>query len=346
MKKNLFLITASVFLLTASYAGQKTTIRIGYPSVGTLINGQVGLVLEKTDILDNNGLNGEVTAFQYGPQLQEALLSGKVDVIFTSETNVVKVLAKGYPGACIASLGSGGRLGLLVSSASKAGSILDLRGKTATTVFGSSVHTPIIRWAKEAGLSPGRDINIINMDGGESRLALMRGDIDALMTWDPYIEDMLRKGQAKLLKQAPMYLAVVISKEFMKKNPEAVIDFLVSIKEAAYYMILNKKEVNKWYGDLCRIDPGLIDEASKTNKIYGDAKTFKDIDISVSNELAQVMSQTSAFLFEEKLISAKLDSSSIVDTEIVKKADKKTLKQKYDPKEVKVKDSKNKPFSK
>jgi sulfonate transport system substrate-binding protein len=329
MKIKLVIISAALLLATTSYAAQKPLIRIGYPAVGTLINGQVGVILEKTDILEKNDLRGEVTAFPYGPPMQEALLSGKVDAIFTSETNVVKVLAKGYPGVCIASLGRGGRIGLLVSAASKIHSIADLKGKTVATVFGSSAHTPAVRWAKEASLQPGRDIQIINMDGGESRLALLRGDVDAVMTWDPYIEDMLQKGQARLIKEAPMQLAVVMSKEFMRKYPDAAIDFLVSVKEAAYYMVKNKKEVNRWYGDLCRVDPGVIDAASKANKIYSAAGNYKDIAIAPGRELTEVMEQTNVFLFEEKLIHNKIDIASIIDREMVKMADKKSQAQGY-----------------
>ena len=336
MKRISLLFASGLILAAAIYAGQKPAIRIGYPSAGTLINGQVGVVLEKTDILDRNGLKGEVTAFEYGPPMQEAMLSGKLDAVLTSESNVVKLLAKGYPGACVASLGVAGRLGLLVSAGSTVKSIADLKGKTVATVFGTSAHTPIVRWLKEASLLPGRDVKLINMDGGESRLALVRGDIDAVMTWDPYVEDMVRKGQAKIVKQMPMHLAIVMSKEYMKNNPEAAVDFLVSVRESAYYMVLNKKEVNNWYRELCRIDTGIIDDASKENKIYGYAGDLKDVDISVSSDLAAVMEQTNNFLTEEKLISRKLDMASVVDREIVKKADERLKKRKVDLKTVKV----------
>jgi sulfonate transport system substrate-binding protein len=341
MKKIINVILSGILIFIAfdlCYAADKSKalIRIAYPSVGTLVNGQVGQVLEKTDILEQNGLQGAVTAFQYGPPMMEALLSGKIDVALTSEQNVVVLLAKGFPARVIASLGSAGRLGLLVPVNSPIKSILDLKGRKVGTVFGSSAHRPILVWLKEENLIPGKDVDVINMSGGELNAALVNSSIDAIMSWDPFVEDFIQKNIARLIKAQPFSLAVIMAEDFIQKNPEAAAEFLISLKEAALYMATHKEQVNNWYSQLCRLDIKSIDESSKFNTIYKNAKTLSDIDITPTEDFIKTLKDIADFLFTEGLTSKKADIATGVDLELIKKAEEMLSKIQYDPSMLKV----------
>ena len=335
MRKIISVISVSILFFVSFSLGyaednpkniQKTLIRIAYPSAGTLVSGQVGQVLEKTDILTQNGLEGKVTAFQYGPPMMEALLSGKIDVSLTSEQNVVVLLAKGFPSHVIASLGSAGRMGLLVPFNSPVKSILDLKGKKVGTVFGSSAHRPILEWLNEANLIPGKDVEVINMSGGELNAALVNGSIDAIMSWDPYVEDFIQKKIARLVKAQLFTLAVIMSDDFIQKNPAATVDFLIALKEAALYMATHKEQVNGWYSQLCRLDVKIIDKSSQFNDIYCKAQTLRDIDIALPGDFIQVLENIAEFLFTEGLTSKRADIKNGVDLELIKKAEEKLNK--------------------
>src|SRR4051812_2834446 len=81
-----------IFLLagcTRSSQDGRTPIRIAYPSSGTIINAQVGLIFEKTKILEQNGFSATLHPLSTGREMKSALVSGAVDVILTSEANFV-----------------------------------------------------------------------------------------------------------------------------------------------------------------------------------------------------------------------------------------------------------------
>lgn len=332
----ILIITHFCYAQGESKDRQKVFIRIAYPAVGTLINGQVGQVLERTNILAKNGLKGEIIAFQYGPPMMEALLSGKIDVALTSEQNVVVLLSKGFPARLIASLGSAGRAGLLVSANSIIESIEDLKGKKVTTIFGSSIHRPILVWLKEADLVAGRDVELINMQGGESRIALLNGSVDAIMNWDPYIEDIIQKKKARLIREQPLKLAVIMAEDFIQRNPQAVIDFLVALKEAALYMATHKTQVNNWYSQLSRLDPELIDRCSYFNSVYSKAKTIGDVDISLDEELIKTLEDIADFLYEYKLTDKRANIQKGIDSLLIREAEEKLRNIEYDPSRVKI----------
>jgi sulfonate transport system substrate-binding protein len=334
MKKIAICLLSFVLILVSSqfcFAGQEptkkdVTIRIAYPSEGTLINGQVGRILEKTDILAKNGLKGEVTAFQYGPPMMEAMLSGRIDVALTSEQNAVVLLAKGFSAKVIASLGSAGRLGLVVPVNSSIKSIKDLKGKKVGTIFGSSVHRPILVWLKEAGLIYGKDVELINMPAAELRFALLNGSLDAIMVWDPYLEDFIEKKNARVIKEQLFNLAVIMSQDFIQKNSDAAVNFLIALKEAALYMATHKKEVNEWYSQLCSLDVLIIDQSSRFNIIYSKAQTLSDINISLSDNFIKTLEDIADFLFSQKLTAKKANIKEGIDKALLKTAEEKLLK--------------------
>jgi len=350
MNKKLFLLVFIFLVLSGRIViraeDNLIPIRLAYPAVGTLINGQIGQILERTNILAKNGLEGKVVPFQYGPPMMEALLSGKIDAAFTSEQNVVVLLGRGFPARVVASFGSAGRAGLLVPIDSDIRSLEDLKGKKVTTIFGSSIHRPILAWLEEAKLIPGKDVKLINMSGGDSRAALVDGSVDAVMSWDPYIEDLIQKKKARVIKAQPLNLAVIISEDFIQKNPEGALNFLIALKESCLYMALNKDLVNNWYSQLSRLELKLIDKCSRFNQNYSKAKTLSDIDINMDENFIKILENIADFLFKQKLIDKKINIQDGIDTELVKEAEKKLSGIKYDSSTVEItKPDKKRSFS-
>ena len=90
MKGNNCLVSAivaaaaiSVGLVSPALAAE-TPIRIGWQPT-TTVEAQIAHTLRKTDILERNGLKGEMIMFSFGPAVNEALISGAVDVGFIGD---------------------------------------------------------------------------------------------------------------------------------------------------------------------------------------------------------------------------------------------------------------------
>src|SRR3954451_5240223 len=60
------------------------SIRIGWQPT-TTVEAQVAHTLAKTNILEKNGLKAEFVMFSFGPAVNEALLSGAIDVGFIGD---------------------------------------------------------------------------------------------------------------------------------------------------------------------------------------------------------------------------------------------------------------------
>lgn len=75
--------------MTISNIEIPTKIVIAYPIKGTAIGGQIGLILEKTDILKIYGFNPTIKRMKTDKELQTAILKNGADVLITTESNYV-----------------------------------------------------------------------------------------------------------------------------------------------------------------------------------------------------------------------------------------------------------------
>lgn len=310
----IFLIAAVLLTTTIGIAAEPTAekIRIAYPSVGTVINGQVGVVLEKTDLLKKAGLDSTVTSMALGKELKTALVSGNVDVIFTSESNFVVLLGQGFPCYAVASLGRGGYVAL-VSSDPKITNVSDLKGKKVGTIFGISTHQPTISWLQKAGLNHGKEVELQNITAiGPLRAALTSKELDAIGIFDPWITDGIQSKAFHILKNSDgtqakedLDLIIVVSKEYADKNPEALKKFKTALGQATLEMALKKTEINKQYSELNGIDVKIIHAASKANPNY-NIKKLKDVDLKISDRFIAKLEMLNEFMLTEKLIKEKI----------------------------------------
>jgi len=279
----------------------KVPIRIAYPTA-TLANGQVGQVLLKTNILEKNDLEAQITGFQYGAPMMEALISGKVDVAFTSEVPACLPLSKGYKATIIATFGHLGRGAIMVTEDSPIKQISDLKGKKIGVPFGSSPHRNLLGMLRSAGLKPGDDVQVLNIGRDEVALGLIKGGVDAIMIWDPAVEQYRQKNYFKIIKAEPFYSVVIMNDEFIKKYPQGVIDFIRSLKEAVFFWVSYKDKVNKWFSEISRLNLEIVKVCSEANSNYRNAKAISDIDIALNSDFLDMMKKSAEFTANQKVV--------------------------------------------
>jgi sulfonate transport system substrate-binding protein len=76
-----FALAALLITSGQAQAQQPIPVRVGWQPT-TTVEAQIAHVLQKTDILERNGLKGQFTMFSFGPAVNEALVSGAIDVGF------------------------------------------------------------------------------------------------------------------------------------------------------------------------------------------------------------------------------------------------------------------------
>ena len=296
---------AILLLLAGNAAAGSDDIRIAFPSVGTVISGNIGAVLQKTGILKKHGYDAVLTPLPLGRELKEALAADQADVIFTSEANFIVLLGQGVPCRAIGTFGSMGEMGLVVKPDSAIRKISDLKGKKIATIFGTSLHEPAVVWPREAGLDPRHDVELVNMRGmGPLNAAFLDGDVDAIVTFDPYLTQGVKNHDYRVLRKTGLDGIVVMSAAYETAHPGSAKKFNAALREAAYYVATHKEETNAWAGALSGMPPALLAEASKVNANY-NAKSISAIDLTISPAYRAKLERLGRFFFEEHLIPVK-----------------------------------------
>lgn len=287
-------------------------INMAYPALGTTYNGQIGRILEKTDILKNNKLAAKVTPYGTGREMKVAMVAGKEDVMISSESVFLVMVGQGFDAYGISSLGAEGKMALVVPTSSKVNTVKDLKGKKVATIFGTSPHKPAVSWLKEAGLMPGKDVELVNLSSAEAiRAALETKQIDAAVLWDPYVTDGVKNKMYRVIVDTDLDLVTVMSGAYANKNPEAVVRFNNALKEAAAYLTNHKDEIAAEYGQTTKLGVDLVKEVSLKNKNYS-ATDINAIDISIGQALLEKLKNNEKFLFEEKLITKDFNVSDYI----------------------------------
>jgi len=300
---------------------KKIPIRIAYPTA-TLTNGQIGQVLLRTNILEKNNLEAKITGFQYGPPMMEALISDKVDVAFTSEVPASLPLSKGHKATIIATFGHLGRGAIMVLEDSPVKQTSDLKGKKVGVPFGSSPHRNLLGMLRKAGLKPGEDVQVLNVGRDEVAPGLIKGGIDAIMIWDPAVEQYRQKNNFKIIEAEPFYSVVIMNDKFIERYPQGVIDFIKSLKEAMFFWVTHKDEVNKWFGEISRLDSEIIKICSEVNLNYRKAKKISNIDIALSDDFLDMMKKSAEFTATQKVVP-RFDILKAVNPQLQEEAAKK-----------------------
>lgn len=207
-------------------------LRVGTPAGGnfTFLPARVGA---DRGAFKAEGLDVEVTDFGGGAKLQQAMISGAIDMTVSAGTDLA-FSAKGSPDIAVAAMGSKPTLGIVVAYDSPLNTVDDLKGKkVGVTTVGSLTEWLMKRliaqqgWPKEAvALVPvGSDL--------QSQAALLTtGQIDGVVAPPAF------GVQLELAKKARILLssfnigadflgeAVFASNDLVKRNPDAIRRFL------------------------------------------------------------------------------------------------------------------------
>ncbi len=169
---------------TTTKAEVKTsTLRLGFitngkvktptgPTGWAMHQGKLLPELQKLGITEIKTLN-----FPNGPNLNEALVAGEVDVGIYGDTPALVGKAKGLPTRLIGQEQVGTNAWLLAKK-NGPGSVEELQGQKVATSKGSYMHRYLIGLLQKAGISD--RVKVIHMLPSEAQAALERGDVAAI----------------------------------------------------------------------------------------------------------------------------------------------------------------------
>ena len=264
-------------------AADLAPIRIGWQPT-TTVEAQIAHTLEKTDILERNGLRGEFTMFSFGPAVNEALVSGAIDVGFIGDMPSVSLAAVGAPTTVVARQ-STFRGAILSTPKSGIKNVADLKGRKLYGPVGSGIYLAAMSMLAKAGLKPGADVDVINMGFADLSDALKAARVDAVFVWDPWVENFVRQNLAQIVSSdTDLTMVTVARTEFRQGKAEVLERFLKAQKEALLFAALHPDVSNGWFREPAAakaLDESVVAKATAFDPQWS-AKSLGDIRLSMN----------------------------------------------------------------
>ena len=259
----------------AGPAQEPITLRIGYmPNYASMWAVMTGI---NHGEFEAEGITIELTSFQDGPSEIAAMEGGSVDLAY---------IGKGAHRLCI--LGNATIFApssvhttdkVIVTAESGIQELSDLKGKKIGYNAGSSSETTLDNALSTAGLTRD-DVELFNLEPSYMVSAMISGDLDACVTWNPYSDQILTTLEGTWEIEFSDGSTNMSSWICLPKYAETDRDTLVRFSRALYKAMdwgsqpENAEQVAKWCADETKTDVGAM-ERQWGDAIWFDIATMK-----------------------------------------------------------------------
>ncbi|KAF1023669.1 MAG: putative aliphatic sulfonates-binding protein [Paracidovorax wautersii] len=261
MQRSSFLKTLAVLALTAgtatlpvhAQAPAAVELRIGFmpfvPYSAILLARQNGWVEEELGRAGQEGVKVTWTQFAGGPPVNEAFASGNIDIAALGDTPALVGHASGIADRLVGlAYKGGGAQALLVRADSPYRRVAELRGKKVATLRGGNVHELLVLILAEAGLKLS-DVEFVNLSLQDMGTALLKGDVEAALAWDPLFTRLESEGKARILRDGQGLKnnlnPIIASTALLKDRPAVAKAYLRAVARGAEALRTRPEDVAK-----------------------------------------------------------------------------------------------------
>jgi len=239
-----FLVAILSILLSSSGLAQLTTLNVGYSAISE--EQLPAWIAKETGIFEKNGLAVQLIYFTGGTTTVQALVSGEVPISQVAGPAVVNSALAGSD--IIIFAGGATSLDYWLMSRPEIKRPEQLKGgSVAISAFGTASDF-VARYALEKiGLTPGKDVAIVQVGGVPDRLgALLTGKIEAAVLVPPSMFIAQKKGLSILADVSKLglpfqYTGVATSRRFIREHPDTVRRYARSQLEAVHRIYTDKE---------------------------------------------------------------------------------------------------------
>jgi NitT/TauT family transport system substrate-binding protein len=269
---------------------QTSKINVGYSAISG--DQLPAWIAKETGIFQNNGLDVQLIYFTGGSTAVLALVSGDVPISQVAGNGVVLSVLGGSDAVMVA--GGVTSLNYALMGRPDIKTPEQLRGgSVAISRFGSATDF-IARFAlRRVGLTPGRDVTIVQIGSAPARLdATLAGRVHAAVINPPASFIAQKKGLTILADVAKLGLVIqhtgaATTKKFIKERPDVIKRYVRAQVDAVHRIYTDKetslKVLNKYFGGnvdreiLERTWEGLLSEALLPKKQYPTLEGLKTV---------------------------------------------------------------------
>ena len=177
------------------------------------------------------GLSVQTANVTTGPQVIAAILGGSLDAGGTIALNLYPAIMQGAPLKIITVYAGGGdRYALVAGKNSGITRLVDIAGKRVGDEQGSGSHRTYDAILKAEGIQP-RAVKMVPLNSPDMPAALGVEQVDAVITYEPFVSRMEAEGTGKVIARAAKYVGgawavIVAHANYVRDCPEGLRRFV------------------------------------------------------------------------------------------------------------------------
>jgi NitT/TauT family transport system substrate-binding protein len=217
-------------------------------SIGTSHNESDSLlyISENLGFFSSNGLSVTLKDYSSGSAAMKGMLGGEVDIASSSEFVVVQDVFNNQPVSTLAVINRNYSTFLVGRTDKGVLSIKDLGGKTIGIPGGTAAQFYFGRMLELNGISM-NCITMVNYDITKSVDLIINGDVDAELTWEPYVNAIKEKMGDKIdvwsaQSGQSAFKCLNTTKKWVSQHPDMAERLLKSLADAERYITLHPEQ--------------------------------------------------------------------------------------------------------
>ena len=302
---------------------EKKTVTLAVAQESNELSGIWGVADKQKYIeeeLDKVGYQLKVLGFAAaGPAVNEAFVSGKIDLAYYGNLPPVVLKSKGIDVSIVSIVDSQYNFSVIVPAGSTVKTPKDLEGKRVIVGKGTIIDEYWGNLVKAYGIETGK-VKVIN-DVANANSTFISGNADALISADFAAHLINKQFPIKVIEttsashpEFASQLVVAASGKFSKEHPEVVTALLKAYIRGYDYSLQHRDEALKAFATNS-IPLDVVE------KVYSNRdKTFVNLDGGIEQADKERLKKLNDFLLEYKYIEKSADVNSLVDTGFFEKA--------------------------
>lgn len=287
--------------------GRPSEIRLDYAyyNPSSLVLREFGWLEE--DLADE-GIGVEWVLSQGSNKANEFLRSNAVDFGSTAGAAALQAKANGSPIQTVYIYSKPEWTALVVRGDSPITSVADLQGKRIAATLGTDPYFFLLQALHEAGLSAS-DVEVVNLQHADGRLALERGQVDAWAGLDPHMaQTELEQGSRLLYRNINFnsYGFLNARTAFLTEHPAYVERVLNAYERARQWILENPDEAAQILAD----EAGLSLEVAKLELNERTVLTENPVP---GNQHREVLERIVPIMLEENQVRSDTDIEAVLN---------------------------------
>lgn len=197
-------------------------------------------------------------------------------------------------------------------------SIRKLRGKRIGLTKGTTLEYELNEVLLRNGLTLD-DVQLVDMPGEKTVAEFLKGSVEAILTWEPFVGEAIDKGRGlKLFDTAEIPglspLGYVFHKKFIQQRPGDVLAFLRVWRRATDFIDENPAEAYEIIAEIYKKSPAEVKAFSRINKILDLADNrISFIDSTGFESLAGTSDRINRYMLRQGILKEELPHETFLD---------------------------------